>query len=149
MLAALVMAIAIVSCAQAKQAANELLFYHTVRFELRPEADPAELGEKLPVVETYVVGTDLSKEFDIGATYVLRGYDGYKTYLYDPLHLEIDKAGLPFVKTMVSLEITDSKDPQAMEKIAEIHRRRIEEVPGLAELLHQMESYKGAGVDEK
>jgi hypothetical protein len=36
-----------------------------------------------------------------------------------------------------------------MEKIAEIHRRRIEEVPGLAELLREMESYKGAGVDEK
>ena len=159
MFAALVLAFAVVSCSQAEQEANEPLFYHTVRFELRPEADRAELervlgmmrelGEKLDVVESYVVGPDLSKEFDVGATYVLRGYDGYKKYLYDPLHLEIDKAGLPLVKTMVSFDITDSKDPQAMEKIAEIHRRRIEEVPGLAELLRQMESYKGAGVDEK
>jgi hypothetical protein len=157
-IAVLAMAFAVVSCSQAEQDEGEPLFYHTVRFELRPEADPAdlervlgmmrELGRKLDVVESYVVGPDLSKEFDIGATYVLRGYDGYKTYLYDPLHLEIDKAGLPLVKTMVSFDITDSKDPQAMEKIAEIHRRRIQEVPGLAELLREMESYKGAGVDE-
>jgi Stress responsive A/B Barrel Domain len=156
--AALVMTLTVASCSQPDQVTHEPLFYHTVRFELRPEADPAELervlgmmrelGEKLDVVESYVVGPDLSPEFDIGATYVLRGYDGYKTYLYDPLHLEIDKAGLPLVKTMVSFDITDAKDPQAMAKIAEIYRRRIEEVPGLADLLREMESYKGAGIDE-
>jgi Stress responsive A/B Barrel Domain len=148
----------VASCSGPQQVTQEPLFYHTVRFELRPEADPAELervlgmmrelGEKLDVVESFVVGPDLSPEFDVGATYVLRGYDGYKTYLYDPLHLEIDKAGLPLVKNMVSFDITDAKDPKAMDKIAEIHRRRIEEVPGLADLLREMESYKGAGVDE-
>jgi hypothetical protein len=147
----------VVSTSLAEDKVSEPRFYHTVRFELRPDADPAELrrvlgmmrelGEKLSVVESYVVGTDLSEEFDVGATYVIRGYDGYKKYLYDPLHLEIDKAGLPLVKSMVSFDITDSQDPQAMEKIAEIHRRRIDEVPGLAELLRQMESYKGAGTD--
>ena len=72
-----------------------------------------------------------------------------KKHLYDPLHLEIDKAGLPLVKNMVSFDITDSNDPKAAEKIADIHCRRIHEVPGLAELLKQMESYSGAGVDKK
>jgi hypothetical protein len=158
-LAASLVAFLVVSSSQAEQDSSEPLFYHTVRFELRPDADPAELekvltmmrelGEKLDVVASYVVGPDLSEEFDVGATYVIRGFDGYRTYLYDPLHLEIDKAGLPLVKNMVSFDITDSKDPQAMEKIADIHRRRIDEVPGLAELLRQMESYKGAGVDKE
>lgn len=89
-----------------------------------------ELGEKLGVVESYAVGPYLSDDFDIGSTYVIRGYDGYRTYLYDPLHLEIDKAGV-LVKHMVSFDNTDSNDPEAAEKIAEIHRRRIDEVPGL------------------
>jgi hypothetical protein len=161
-LALVVSAFAGASCSPTEQAAREPSgprFYHTVRFDIRPNADSAELdrvlgmmrqlGEKLEVVESYVVGPDLSEEYDVGATYVIRGYDGYRAYLYDSLHLEIDKAGLPLVQSMVSFDITDDTDPQAMAKIAEIHRRRIDEVPGLAELLRQMESYQGAGVDKK
>jgi hypothetical protein len=37
------------------------------------------------VVERYVVGPDLSEEYDVGATCVIRGYDGYRAYLYDLL----------------------------------------------------------------
>jgi Stress responsive A/B Barrel Domain len=162
LLGLVVTAFAGASCSPSERQASEPSgprFYHTVRFDIRPDADSAalervlgmmrQLGEKLDVVESYVVGPDLSEEYDVGATYVIRGYDGYRAYLYDSLHLEIDKAGLPLVQSMVSFDITDDLDPQAMAKIAEIHRRRIDEVPGLAELLRQMESYQGAGVDRK
>lgn len=138
---------------------SEPTIYHTVRIELRDDADPArvaeavammkELGDKLDEVESYIIGADLAEDYDIGATYVLKGYDAYRIYLYDPLHLEIDRAGLPLVKNMVSFDITDAEHPEAAAaRIAQIHRDRINEVEGLKELLQQIEDYSGAGAGE-
>jgi hypothetical protein len=135
---------------------QEPTIFHTVRIQLRDTADAAEvervlammreLGEKLDFVESFVVGPDLSDGYDIGATYVLHGYDEFRAYLYDPLHLEIDRAGLPLVANMESFDITDAADKAAaVRTIAEIHRNRINEVPGLAELLREMESYTSTG----
>jgi hypothetical protein len=133
--------------------------YHIIRLDLRDDADPAEvervlgmmreLGETRDIVESYVLGPVLAGGYDIGATYVLAGYDAYRDYLYHPIHLEIDRAGLPLVAGMESFDITDAKDKaEAAERIATIHRNRIIEVPGLAELLEQMESYSGPGTGE-
>ncbi|WP_081639578.1 Dabb family protein [Euryhalocaulis caribicus] len=132
--------------------------YHSVRMDLRDDADPeavqavldlmVELGEGLDVVQSFVVGPDLSEDYDIGATYVLVGYEAFRTYMYDPLHLQIDRNGLPLVQNMVSFDITDAEDKQeAQAAIARIHADRIEDVPGLKELLEEMESYGGPGTE--
>jgi hypothetical protein len=153
------LALSAVAAEDAGPAADGPTIYHIVRMDLRDDADPAEvervlgmmraLGETRDVVDSYVLGPVLADGYDIGATYVLRGYDAYRDYLYHPIHLEIDRAGLPLVAGLESFDITDAEDKtEAAERIATIHRNRINEVPGLAELLQQMESYSGPGAGE-
>lgn len=45
------------------------------------------------------VGADLSGEFDVSATFVVRGHDDFRTYLFDPLHIAVDRAGIPMPRT--------------------------------------------------
>jgi hypothetical protein len=142
------------ACASAPTA--DPTIYHTVRMQLREDADPAkveevmalmrELGEKVDGVDRFMVGSDLADDYDVSATYVLAGYDAYRTYLFDPVHLEIDRNGLPLVRNMVSFDVTDAEDAgAAQQRIAQLHKDRVEQVPGLKELLAQMESYTGEG----
>lgn len=77
------------------------------------------------MVEDYIVGTDLSGEFDVSATFVVRGYDAFRTYLFDPLHIAVDMAGIPMAKNLELLDIVDTPNPQeAAERLAAIHRER-------------------------
>ena len=108
------------------------MIYHQVRFAMKPEApkDQVEaavellrrLGRELEVVESFCVGRDFGGEFTVGALYVLKDIKAYETYMNAPLHLQIDRAGLPLVSNMISQDLTDDEDPAIGEKIAEIHR---------------------------
>jgi hypothetical protein len=161
-LATMLFAALALSPATAQDAAPEAdspTIFHIVRMDLRDDADPEEiervlgmmreLGDKLDVVESFVVGPVLAEGYDVGATYVLHGYHAFRTYMYDPLHLEIDRAGLPLVAGMESFDITDAPDKVvAAARISAIHRDRINDVPGLRELFDQMESYTGAGASD-
>jgi hypothetical protein len=42
---------------------------------------------------------------------VLKDIQAYDTYMNAPLHLQIDRAGLPLVKNMISQDLTDDPDP--------------------------------------
>jgi hypothetical protein len=63
-----------------------------------------------------------------------------------PLHLQIDRAGLPLVSNMISQDLTDDEDPAIGEKIAEIHRVRYAKHSDVADLVGNLDSYEGSGV---
>ncbi|OLT24713.1 stress responsive protein [Actinomadura sp. CNU-125] len=133
------------------------MIYHQVRMAVKPDApkDRVEhalglmrrLGNELDVVESFVVGRDIGGEFDYGAVYALKTVDDYRTYMYDPLHREIDAAGLPLVSNMISADITDDDDPEIAEKIAKVHTDRFGDHPELADLIGDLGSYEGSGYE--
>ncbi|GAA2751795.1 Dabb family protein [Amnibacterium kyonggiense] len=101
-------------------------------------------GEVIPSVRSYVVGPDVGGDFEWGAMYVLDDLDGYWEYLKAPAHRHTDEIGLPLVDRFVSFDITDSTDPTIHQKIAELHRRRYAEDPGLTALVQALPSYDGS-----
>ncbi|QFG24560.1 Dabb family protein [Actinomadura sp. WMMB 499] len=132
------------------------MIYHQVRMAVKPDA-PKErvehaldlmrrLGRELDVVESFLVGRDFGGEFDYGAVYALKDIDAYRTYMYAPLHREIDSAGLPLVSNMVSLDLTDDADPEIGDKIAQVHTDRFKDHPELAGLIDDLGTYEGSGV---
>ncbi|RAY14067.1 Dabb family protein [Actinomadura craniellae] len=134
------------------------MIYHQVRLALRPDA-PAdqvqhvlglmrELGDKLDVVEYHLVGRDLSDDFEYGAIYALKDVDAYRTYMYDPLHRQIDSLGLPLVANMTSHDLTDDPDPEIDAKIAQVHSDRFTDHPELLDLVGGLGSYEGSGVPD-
>ncbi|TDC98866.1 Dabb family protein [Nonomuraea deserti] len=134
------------------------MIYHQVRMALKPDA-PAdqvqhaldlmrELGEKRDAVEFYLVGRDFGGEFDYGALYALKDIDAYRTYMYDPLHRQIDALGLPLVANMVSADLTDDPDPDIGAKIAQVHTDRFSDHPELRDLVEDLGSYEGSGVHD-
>jgi Stress responsive A/B Barrel Domain len=132
------------------------VIYHQVRFAMKPEApsDQVEaalelmrrLGRELDVVESFCVGRDFGGEFTVGAVYVLKDIQAYDTYMNAPLHLQIDRAGLPLVANMISQDLTDDPDPAIGDKIAEIHRKRYATHADVAGLVGNLGSYEGSGV---
>jgi len=135
------------------------VIYHQVRFALRPAAPKDQvdaalelmrrLGRELDVVESFCVGRDFGGEFTVGALYVLRDIKGYETYMNAPLHLQIDRAGLPLVSNMISQDLTDDDDPAIGDKIAEIHRKRYATHADVAGLVGSLGTYEGSGVPKK
>jgi hypothetical protein len=132
------------------------VIYHQVRFAMKPEApkDQVEhalellrrLGRELDVVEFFCVGRDFGGEFTVGAMYALKDIKAYETYMNAPLHLQIDRAGLPLVSNMISQDLTDDEDPAIGDKIAEIHRARYAKHADVAALVGNLGSYEGSGV---
>jgi Stress responsive A/B Barrel Domain len=134
------------------------VIYHQIRFSVKPEIAAEELeaslerlrrlGRELEVVEFWCVGRDYGGEFEYGAMYALPDIDAYRTYMYAPLHLETDAAGLPLVDNFVSQDLTDDEDPAIGDKIAEVHRNRFADHPEVLELVANIGSYTGSGVPE-
>ena len=134
------------------------MIYHQVRFAMKPDAPKDEvekavellrrLGRELDVVDFWCVGRDFGGEFSIGALYALKDIDAYRTYMNYPVHLEIDRTGLPLVSNMISQDLTDDEDPDIGDKIAEVHRTRYADHPELLNLVKDLGSYEGSGVKE-
>ncbi|MFD7231011.1 Dabb family protein [Streptomyces sp. NPDC059881] len=131
------------------------MIYHQIRIAMKPDAPKDQvdhalellrrLGRELDVVEQWVVGRDFGGEFEYGAMYVLKDVDAYRTYMYAPLHRKIDEVGLPLVKNMVSLDLTDDEDPEIGDKIAKVHTDRFADHPEIADLVDGLGSYEGSG----
>ncbi len=132
------------------------MIYHQIRFSIKPGV-PAEdleanlerlrtLGRELDVVQGWCVGRDFGGEFEYRAQYALRDIKAYETYMYAPLHLELDAAGLPIVDQFVSLDLTDDEDPEIGGKIADVHSRRFQDHPEVLELVEGLSSYTGSAV---
>lgn len=132
------------------------MIYHQIRMAMKPDAPEAqvqhgldkmrELGDKLDAVEFFMVGRDFGGEFQYGALYALKDIDAYRTYMYDPLHREIDAIGLPLVANMISMDLTDDDDPEIGDKIAKVHSDRFKDHPELLGLVEELGSYEGSGV---
>ena len=132
------------------------MIYHQVRFVLKPEAPNEQvevalellrrMGRELDVVEFFCVGRDFGGAFTVGALYALKDIKAYETYMNAPLHLQIDRAGLPLVSNMISQDLTDDEDPAIGEKIVEIHRVRNAKHSDVADLIGSLGSYEGSGV---
>jgi Stress responsive A/B Barrel Domain len=135
------------------------MIYHQVRFAMKPDAPQAQvdeamellrrLGRELDVVELFCVGRDFGGEFTVGAMYALKDIKAYETYMNAPLHLQIDRVGLPLVSNMISQDLTDDEDPAIGEKIAEIHRVRYAKHADVAALVGDLGSYEGSGAPKK
>jgi hypothetical protein len=134
------------------------MIYHQIRFSVKPDVPEAELeaslerlrtlGRELDVVEFWCVGRDFGGEFEYGAMYALPDIEAYRTYMYAPLHLETDAAGLPLVDNFVSLDLTDDADPAIGDKIAQVHSDRFADHPEVLELVASLGSYTGSGVPD-
>ena len=135
------------------------MIYHCIRFTLKPgisEEDKvaglAQMREHInaiPSIKARVVGPDFGGEFDYGAVSLLEDLEGYEEYMNHPAHLAMDRAGLPLVDKFVSFDITDDPDPEVGAKIAEIHRRRYENMPDIAELVSDLGEYSGSAAPSK
>jgi Stress responsive A/B Barrel Domain len=136
-----------------------IVIYHQIRFSIKPGVPREDLeanlerlrrlGRELDVVQSWVVGRDFGGEFEYGAQYALPDIEAYETYMYAPLHLETDAAGLPIVDKFVSLDLTDDEDPEIGDKIADVHSRRYEDHPEVLELVEDLGSYTGSGVPDQ
>jgi hypothetical protein len=137
---------------------ENVVIYHQIRIAVKPDAPEDQvqhaldqmrkLGDKLDVVEYFLVGRDVGGEFDYGAMYALKDIDAYRTYMYDPLHREIDALGLPLAANMISMDLTDDEDPAIGDKIAEVHRDRFRDHPELLGLIEDLGSYEGSGTND-
>jgi hypothetical protein len=133
------------------------VIYHGNRFTIKPGVSQAQLGEALeslrnqgreiPSVSHFVVGPDYGGDFEWGATFAIDDLDGYWEYLIHPAHLNTDQVGLPLVDKFMSFDITDDLDPRFGEKIAELHRRRFDEMPAIGQLVADLGQYSGSAAD--
>jgi hypothetical protein len=131
------------------------MIYHQVRIAMKPDAPEDQVQHALDLmrklgdidaVEFFVVGRDFGGEFHYGAMYALKDIDAYRTYMYDPLHRQIDAIGLPLAANMISLDLTDDPDPEIGDKIAQVHSDRFTDHPEILDLVENLDSYEGSGV---
>lgn len=130
------------------------MIYHCIRFTVKPhvtehekEAALAQMREHInaiPVITARIVGPDFGGEFEYGAVSVLADLESYEEYMNHPAHLAMDRVGLPLVDKFVSYDIADDPDPEVGNKIADIHRRRFENLPDIAELVADVGEYSGS-----
>ena len=130
------------------------MIYHCIRFTVKPDiaeedkhAALAQMREHInaiPAIQARIVGPDFGGEFDYGAVSVLADLEGYEQYMNHPAHLAMDRVGLPLVDKFVSYDIVDDPDPEVENTIAEIHRRRFENMPDIAELVADLGEYSGS-----
>ncbi|MFF0740361.1 Dabb family protein [Streptomyces sp. NPDC004111] len=130
------------------------MIYHCIRFTLRPgvseEDRAAGLAQMsahihaIPCITSRVVGPDFGGEFEYGAVTAVEDIAAYEEYMNHPAHLAMDRAGLPLVDRFASCDITDDPDPEIGARIAEVHRRRFENVPDVAELVRGLTEYTGS-----
>lgn len=123
--------------------------FHTIKITPRDDADPKkleevmdkvrELGSTRDFVQDFIVGADLSGEYKFSVTYILDGYEGYRAYLFDPLHLEIDGLALPMAKDMRLIDVVDTDNPtEVAARLEAIQIERFEQIEGLAEMFQQI-----------
>lgn len=135
------------------------MIYHCIRFTVKPGVSKEEAAAALegmhehsraiPSIKSRIVGPVFGGEYDYGAVTVLEDLEGYEEYMNHPVHLKMDRIGLPLVDKFVSFDISDDPDPEIGAKIAEVHRRRYEAMPDIAELVSNLGEYSGSAAPGK
>ncbi|MFG1928727.1 Dabb family protein [Cryptosporangium sp. NPDC048952] len=122
-----------------------MLIYHGNRIKMKDGVSPRvadeavavlrRAGEEIPAVLHFVVGADVSADYDFGAVFVLAGLDSYWQYLSHPAHFAAERGGLPLMAKFEAFDITDDDDPDFRQKVADLQRRHVESDPELATLI--------------
>jgi stress responsive alpha/beta barrel protein len=98
-------------------------------------------GAANPAVKSYVVGPELGGEFEYSAVYVVEDLDGYWAYLTHPAHVRQELEGIPLLEKFAAIDVSDSDDPELIEKIARLQARHLVEQPEIAALVAQAASF--------
>jgi hypothetical protein len=105
----------------------------------------SRMGTEIDVVKSAVIGREHGGDYEYGAMWTFDDTADYRTFMYHPLHLEVDRVGLQLVEKMLSHDITDDPDPQRVfSEIDRIHRERFAEHKDIANLVSGMSSYTGS-----
>lgn len=102
------------------------------------------MGETIPSVSSYVVGRDHGGDYTSSCVFVLPDLEGLFEYLTHPATYAMDSIGLELVERLGIFDISDD-DPDLGTKIEELHRRRNEDNPTIADLLNDVPTFRGAG----
>src|SRR5262245_59315700 len=85
-----------------------------------------QAGAANPAVKSYVVGPELSGDFEYGAVYVVEDLDGYWAYLTHPAHARSELEGIPLIEKFTAIDVSDTDDPDLGEKIAALQARNFQ-----------------------
>ena len=131
------------------------MIFHINRATLRSTATPDQveaalaawrtMGETIPSVRSYVVGRDHGGDYAYSCVFVLDDLAGLFEYLTHPATYATDAIGLELVERLHIFDISDDDDPDLGTKIEELHRRRNEDNPMIADLLKDVPTFHGAG----
>jgi hypothetical protein len=80
--------------------------------------------------------------------FAVEDLDGLFAYLTHPTTYQTDQLGLNLVERLDIFDISDDEDPELNAKIQELHRRRNEHNPEIAEMLAGVPAYTGSGLDD-
>ncbi|MFJ4330760.1 MULTISPECIES: Dabb family protein [unclassified Streptomyces] len=121
------------------------MIQHVIRFTVKPDVTGKQLDELLtslrehaqevPAVESVFVGREHGGDYTWSATVVLADLDAYWAYLTHPAHLRTDRLGWPLLETFAMFDVVDDPDPEIGSRIAALHQRRLDENPGLADVI--------------
>jgi hypothetical protein len=134
------------------------MIHHVIRASTKASATPDEIeavleswrtmGRTIPAVRSSVVGRDLGGQYQIGAAFSVDDLDGLFEYLTHPDTFRTDALGLHLAEKLDIFDISDDEDPDLYAKIQDLHRRRNELNPEVAQKLIDVPAYTGAGIED-
>jgi hypothetical protein len=98
------------------------MIYHVLRLKLKqdtPEETRRQVYEglhgfrEIEAVEDVLAGWSArgGSDYDLGAVIVLRDEEAFAAYLYDPIHLALDKLARPHVAAAQAFDLSDDLTP--------------------------------------
>ena len=133
------------------------MIHHICRTTMKTTATPDQVeaalegwrnqGRSNPAIKSFLVGRDHGGDYTYSAVFVVEDLDGLFAYLTHPTTYQTDHLGLDLVDRMEIFDVSDDDDPDLNSKIQELHRRRNELNPQVADMLADVPSYTGSGVD--
>ncbi|MDX8148707.1 Dabb family protein [Lentzea sp. BCCO 10_0061] len=133
------------------------MIHHVCRATMKATATPDQIsaalegwrnqGRSNPAIKSFIVGRDHGGDYTYSAVFVVEDLDGLFAYLTHPTTYQTDHLGLTLVDRMEIFDVSDDEDPDLNSKIQELHRRRNELNPQIADMLADVPSYTGSGVD--
>ncbi|MFD7311056.1 Dabb family protein [Promicromonospora sp. NPDC059942] len=134
------------------------MIYHVNRVTIKAVATPEQIeaileswrnqGRTIPAVKSFIVGRDHGGDYEYSAAFAVEDLDGLFEYLTHSTTYETDHLGLDLAERLDIFDISDDDDPELNLKIQDLHRRRNELNPEIADMLAAVPAYRGAGVDD-
>ena len=132
------------------------MIVHILRFAFKDQTTDEQKAEVLAALDSIAsaepvlfktIGQDLGNPAD-GFTHAycvaVEDLAALERYMYTEPHLEGDFVILPRLAKVVAFDVSDDFDPEMHQKIAAMHRRKVEAHPEWAELLRAIPDVRGA-----